>query len=213
MGNPRAHPLDATDRRIFVLERYHSVVARQAKLRKDPPPVQLTPSRDAEAHVAPDLAVPRMGKEMLPRDRAGVLDVLGVHIPDAVAEPANEVDEIRAAEWPTRDQFRDAGRGALYKALERYGDVDTWKHTVVLNARCEEDRIEASLESYLAGRPSTRWPTRVEFDRDGRRPLLGAIDQHGAGLRYWFDRLADSQLERRLTRLLSGRTTWPTTAE
>jgi len=129
------------------------------------------------------------------------------------AELADFLDEILAAEWPTRDQFRDAGRGALHKALERYGDVDTWKHTVGLNARWEEDRIEASLESYLAGRQSTRWPTRVEFDRDGRRPLLGAIDQHGAGLRYWFDRLADSQLERRLTRLLSGRTTWPTTAE
>lgn len=129
------------------------------------------------------------------------------------AELADFLGEIGAADWPTRDQFREARRGALYKALDRIGGVDAWRQTVGLSTDWDEHRIEAALGSYLTGRSSTRWPTRADFAYDGRGLLLRAIDRHGAGLRYWFDRLADAQLERRLTRLLDGRITWPTTDE
>ncbi len=94
--------------------------------------------------------------------------------------------------WPTRRQFKEAGRSTLRSALDEQGRSDRWRreYGLPLQPRGKrrtwpDERLEAELLAFVRGR--TVWPSRAEFKQAGLRRLHEAAYVHG-GHNYWATR-------------------------
>jgi hypothetical protein len=130
------------------------------------------------------------------------------------------------ADWPTASEFRAAGLGGLYQAIQRkLGGHEKWAAEFGLSFRPRaagwtDASIAESLSAFCSGRST--YPTTAEFVAAGLRGLYSAIAAtqggHAAaaerlGLqKQWSEWTADSARER-LREFCAKRATWPTAAE
>ena len=91
--------------------------------------------------------------------------------------------------------------------------------------RWTEERVRRELEEFLRGR--TAWPSRLEFEAAGRKPLRDAVRRLGGpepwaaefglplqNLKFGSRRAwTDERIQAELRKLLDGRDTWPTPRE
>jgi hypothetical protein len=160
-------------------------------------------------------------------------------------EPRIEL-ELRAfcaerTTWPGWNEFLAAGRGGLYRAASAHSGIAHWRRKLELtpvqqvsirrprqpaqvgHPRWSEDRVEAELKHFLAGR--SEWPAWSEFVAARRQPLREAASRYGDA-RYWANRIGVRYVERRgrepwtetrlragLEPFLAGRGEWPRPAE
>jgi hypothetical protein len=127
---------------------------------------------------------------------------LGVGVPDrrrgsmrgwSDAEIERELRRLigDSEEWPTKNQFTEAGQLSLLLSLYRHGTVDAWARRLGVRRRpvrgdaprrWTEDRVRAELEAFCAGRDT--WPTANEFERAALGRLYRAASRLG-GVRRW----------------------------
>lgn len=149
----------------------------------------------------------------------------GVLIREALAEFLAD-----RGEWPTYREFQRAGLRSLRNAITRHGGSRKWaramgipyvEHAPGYAPIWTEDRIRADLRAYLHGRRA--WPSRVQFEHDGRRELRNAVNRTG-GPDWWArefglprpDRLSgtrrgwtDERIQSELGKLIGNGTVWP----
>jgi hypothetical protein len=137
-------------------------------------------------------------------------------------------------EWPTYREFQRAGLKALRDQVTRRGGAKRWarrmgvryvEHRPGYAPIWTDERIRRELADYLAGQDE--WPSRLQFERDGRKLLRDAINRTG-GPDHWaaqFDLQRSNRLsgirrgwtpdmvEARLKQLIGDRTTWPARRE
>ena len=139
-----------------------------------------------------------------------------------------------AEEWPSYRQFQRAGRQVLRDQVTRSGGARLWAKRLKLPyrerkpgyaTRWTEDRVRRDLGEFLQA--WSRWPSRLEFEAAGRKPLRDAIGRLGGPERWAreFDlplqnlkfgsrrAWTDERIEAQLRKLLDGRATWPTPHE
>ncbi len=143
-----------------------------------------------------------------------------------------ELEEFLAAaqEWPSYRDFQRNGRQTLRNQVTRLGGARLWAKRLGLPyperkpgyaPRWTENRVRADLTEFLRGRES--WPSRLEFERAGRKPLRDAVlrlggperwaaefelplrDLKSGSKRAW----TDERIELELRRVLDGRDAWP----
>jgi len=139
-----------------------------------------------------------------------------------------------ATEWPSYRDFGRSGRAELRKQVDRFGGARLWAERLGLcyperkpgySVRWTEDRVRAELSEFLRERGC--WPTRVEFEAAGRKPLRDAVRRLGGparwaaefglplqslrsgSIRAW----TQERIEVELRQVLDGRGTWPTLLE
>jgi hypothetical protein len=138
--------------------------------------------------------------------------------------------------WPPAGEFRSAGAGALWEAVNRTGGPDRWALEFGLPRTSRragsrrawtDQRIERELRRFLAGRDE--WPAVREFNDAGLAPLFTALYTYG-GVELWARRMgvptrpprAPRRPERywtrerirvQLERFCHGRDTWPAPRE
>jgi hypothetical protein len=137
-------------------------------------------------------------------------------------------------EWPTYREFQRAGLRSLRNAITRHGGSQKWagamgipyvEHAPGYSPIWTEDRVRRDLRDYLDGRQA--WPSRQQFESDGRTLLRNAINRTGgpdpwarefglprsdgrSGLRrHW----TDQRIESALRKLIGSGTMWPTRSE
>jgi hypothetical protein len=148
----------------------------------------------------------------------------------------NELDDFLAGatEWPSYRDFQRAGRQTLGDEVTRSGGARLWAKRLKLPCRerkpgyatrWTEERVRRDLEEFLRGRD--RWPSRLEFEAAGRKPLRDALLRLGGpepwaaefglalpNLRFGSRRAwTDERIEAELRTLLDGRQGWPTPRE
>jgi hypothetical protein len=139
-----------------------------------------------------------------------------------------------APEWPSYRDFQRAGRQELRDEVTRSGGARLWAKRLKLAyserkpgyaPRWTEDRVRRDLEEFLEG--WNRWPSRLEFEAAGRKPLRDAVRRLGGperwarefdlplqNLKFGSKRAwTDDRIEAELRKLLDGRATWPTARE
>jgi hypothetical protein len=139
-----------------------------------------------------------------------------------------------ATEWPSYRDFRRAGRQQLRDQVTRSGGARLWAKRLNLPyperkpgyaAHWTEDRVRRDLEEFLGG--WSRWPSRVEFEAAGRKPLRDAVRRLGGPERWagefglplenlkFGSRAAwtEQRIEAELRSVLAARDTWPTRPE
>jgi hypothetical protein len=143
-----------------------------------------------------------------------------------------ELEELLegATEWPSYREFRRAGQESLRNQLPRFGGARQWAKRLGVQyperkpgyaRRWTEERVRADLVEFLYERES--WPSRVEFEEAGRKPLRDAIGRLG-GPERWAAEFGlplrnlkagsklvwtDERIEAELRLVLEGRETWP----
>ena len=148
-------------------------------------------------------------------------------------------DELRPflegrAEWPSYRDFQRAGLKALRDNVTRRGGARRWAREMrvaYVQRRpgyvpiWTEEGIRSDLRAYLARR--REWPSREEFERDGRTALRNAINRTGGPDRWAQefglqrrDRLSGVRrgwtrelIEAELRKLIGDGRTWPTQRE
>lgn len=94
-------------------------------------------------------------------------------------------------EWPSYRDFQRAGHKALRDNVTRHGGARRWAKEMRVRyverrpgyaPIWTEGRIRGDLRDYLAGREE--WPSREQFERDGRTALRNATNRMG-GLDRW----------------------------
>jgi hypothetical protein len=136
--------------------------------------------------------------------------------------------------WPTSREFAAAGHQQLRHAIVRFGGQERWAAEFGIavppaqrptRAMWTEERIEATLRNFLAGR--SYWPPRKEFTEAGLLSLCRSI---GAGpeRHRWARRLGvrvdprvtraktdwtEARIERTLRGFLRGHHHWPSIGE
>jgi hypothetical protein len=112
--------------------------------------------------------------------------------------------------WPTYHEFQCAGLRPLRDAVTRHGGVEVWarrlgipyvRHSPGYAPIWTDERIRADLRDYVDGRET--WPSREEFEADGRTALRNAVNRMGGP-----DRWAAEFGLRRSTRLSGVRRGW-----
>lgn len=107
--------------------------------------------------------------------------------------------------YPTRAEFRAAGRYELYMAVRRYGGIEHWRKRMGLPASkrtsWSDAELEAALRQFVGDRPD--WPSQEEFKRSGAVHLLGAMRRRGGGA-LWPRRLGKTLSDRQSSRLLDA---------
>ena len=139
-----------------------------------------------------------------------------------------------ATEWPSYRDFQRAGRQKLRDEVTRSGGARLWARRLNLPypernpgyaTRWTEERVRRDLAEFLRGRG--QWPSRLEFEAAGRKPLRDAVRRLGGpepwaaefglplqNLKFGSRRAwTDGRIEAELRRLLDGRDTWPTRSE
>lgn len=113
-------------------------------------------------------------------------------------------------EWPTYREFQRAGLKALRDSITMRGGASHWakelgvryvRHPPGYAPIWTDERVRRDLNEYLAGR--REWPTRQQFERDGRKLLRDAINRTGGP-----DRWAEEFGLRRGSRLAGIRRGW-----
>jgi Arc/MetJ-type ribon-helix-helix transcriptional regulator len=136
--------------------------------------------------------------------------------------------------WPTYREFERWGLRSLRDQVTRSGGARRWadamgvrfvRHRPGYAVVWTEDRIRDELVEYLVGRKD--WPSRSEFERDGRTALRNAVNRTGGPDR-WADDLGMQRHDRRagirrgwtpeevethLRDLIGTSGVWPTRAE
>ncbi|HUA46165.1 MAG TPA: hypothetical protein VMA77_13120 [Solirubrobacteraceae bacterium] len=135
-----------------------------------------------------------------------------------------------ATEWPSYRAFQRAGRQKLRDAVTRSGGPRVWAKRLRLPYPerrpgyapvWTEERVGADLEQFL--RRWTHWPSRLEFEAAGRKPLRDAIRRLGGPERWAAEfglplqnlksgsKLAwtEDRIEAELRRIVDGRNLWP----
>lgn len=118
--------------------------------------------------------------------------------------PARLEQELRdfAREYgvlPDRNIFSRTGHGRLYLQMLRQGGPQHWARRLGLRSAhrshiaWNDDRIRATLEFYLADKPT--WPSRRQFRADGMTTLHGAVGRRG-GVGRWARELRIPRPER-----------------
>ena len=96
-----------------------------------------------------------------------------------------------ATEWPSYRDFQRAGRQTLRNQVTRFGGARLWAKRLGLDyperkpgylTRWTDERVRAELSLYLRGR--SVWPSRLEFEAAGRKPLRDAIRRLGGPERW-----------------------------
>jgi len=139
-----------------------------------------------------------------------------------------------AAEWPSYRDFQRNGRLTLRNQVTRLGGARLWAKRLGLpyperkpgyTTRWTEDRVRAELSEFL--RKRRYWPSRLEFEAAGRKPLRDAVRRLGGperwaaefglplqnlrsgSIRAW----TPERIEVELRRVLAGRDSWPSRRE
>ena len=148
-------------------------------------------------------------------------------------------DELRPfleglAEWPSYRDFQRAGLKALRDSITRRGGARRWAREMGVTyverrpgyaPIWTEERVRSDLGAYLARRGE--WPSREEFERDGKTALRNAINRSGGPDRWAgeFDLKRTNRLsgvrrgwtreliEAKLNKLIGDGTMWPTQRE
>jgi hypothetical protein len=139
-----------------------------------------------------------------------------------------------ATEWPSYRDFQRDGRQRLRDQVTRYGGARLWAERLGLEyperrpgyaARWTEARVRAGLSEFLRG--CERWPTRLEFEAAGRKPLRDAVGRLG-GVEHWAVEFGlplasmrsgsirwwtPERIELELRNALAGSDTWPSRRE
>jgi hypothetical protein len=137
-------------------------------------------------------------------------------------------------EWPSYREFQRRGRKHLRDMVTWCGGARRWAAKLNLPyperrpgyaVRWTEERVRSDLQGFLRGRDV--WPSRLEFERAGKKPLRDAVlrtggprrwarefrlpvpNQRSGSTRIW----TDERIERDLRRFLRGRSEWPTGSE
>jgi hypothetical protein len=150
---------------------------------------------------------------------------------ERVAEELREFLGDRS-EWPSYRDFQRRGRRALRDAVTRLGGARYWASRLGV-AYVErppgyapiwtEERVRADLSRFLDGRRV--WPSRLDFERAGQKPLRDAVGRTGGpprwaqefGLPRRDERLGlrrvwtEERIEAELRSLLAGSDEWPST--
>ena len=139
-----------------------------------------------------------------------------------------------ATEWPSYRGFQRAGRQKLRDEVTRSGGARLWAKRLKLPyperkpgyaTRWTEERVRRDLAEFLRG--WYRWPSRLEFEAAGRKPLRDAVRRLGGpepwaaefglpleNLKFGSRRAwTDERIEAGLRKLLDGRGTWPSPRE
>jgi hypothetical protein len=96
-----------------------------------------------------------------------------------------------ATEWPSYRDFQRAGRQHLRNQVTKFGGARLWAKRLGLPyrerkpgyaKRWTEERVRADLEEFLLGRDY--WPSRLEFEAAGRKPLRDAVRRLGGPERW-----------------------------
>lgn len=135
-----------------------------------------------------------------------------------------------ATEWPSYRDFQRSGRQHLRNQVTKCGGARLWAKRLGLAyperkpgyaTRWTEERVRAELEEFLRG--WDYWPSRLEFEAAGRKPLRDAIRRLG-GPERWAAELGlplrdlksgskrawtDERIEAELHKALDGRDSWP----
>jgi hypothetical protein len=94
--------------------------------------------------------------------------------------------------WPTNQEFRQAGLGSVRAAAVRHGGIEHWagvfelKITKLGHREWTTEKIERDLLAFVA--EQGRYPATTEFFETGRTPLYNAICRTG-GHKEWSRRL------------------------
>lgn len=137
-------------------------------------------------------------------------------------------------EWPSYADFVRAGRKSLRDAVTHMGGAEHWAKRMRVRyvhrnpgyaPRWTEERIKSELADFLQRRES--FPTRLEFERAGRKHLRDAITRTG-GAERWAREFAlplqgrragirrgwtDDRIEAELKRFVGRRRRWPAKGE
>jgi len=136
----------------------------------------------------------------------------------------------RGSRWPTYREFERAGLKRLRDMVTRQGGARRWakemgvrhvEHRPGYTPKWTEERIRDDLRNYLGGH--VQWPSRQQFEHDGRTALRNAVNRTGGPARWAaeFDLSLSSRrsglrrgwtpeaIERELGRLVGKNTTWP----
>jgi hypothetical protein len=139
-----------------------------------------------------------------------------------------------ATEWPSYRDFQRAGRNKLRDEVPRAGGARLWAERLGLPYPerkpgyapiWTEERVRTDLAEFLRG--WEYWPSRLEFEAAGRKPLRDAVRRLGGPERWaaefglplqnlkFGSKLAwtDERIEAELRRVLDGRDAWPTRRE
>jgi len=139
-----------------------------------------------------------------------------------------------ATEWPSYRDFQHAGRENLRNKVTRFGGARRWAKRLGLPypvrkpgyaPRWTEERVRAGLMEFLVGRSS--WPSRMEFEQAGRKPLRDAVRRLGGPERWAaeFDlplrnlksgskrAWTHQRIEAELRKVIGRRGTWPSRRE
>jgi hypothetical protein len=133
-------------------------------------------------------------------------------------------------EWPAYRVFQRAGLKSLRDSITRNGGAQRWAaelgvrhvyHAPGYLPRWTEDRIRSELREFVDG--AEHWPSRGEFEANGRRALYDAIRRNG-GAERWSAEVGLARRTRRqgnrrgwtvevieaeLSRLIAGDGRWP----
>ncbi len=152
------------------------------------------------------------------------------------ARVRHELEEFLddATEWPSYRHFQRNGRQTLRDQVTRFGGARLWAARLGLPyperkpghaPRWTEERVRAELADFL--RERSQWPSRLEFEKAGRKPLRDAVRRFGGPQRWAaeFDLpLANFKLgskrtwtperiEHELSKVINGRGVWPSRRE
>jgi hypothetical protein len=139
-----------------------------------------------------------------------------------------------ATEWPSYRDFQRARRNKLRDEVTRAGGARLSAERLGLPYPerkpgyapiWTEERVRADLAEFLRG--WEHWPSRLEFEAAGRKPLRDAVRRLGGPERWAAEfRLplldlkfgskrawTEERIEAELRRVLDGRDTWPTRRE
>ena len=153
-------------------------------------------------HGGPHTWADRMGVEWV--DRRGGRRWTETRVRQGLAEFLSE-----RAVWPTRREFIDEGRRALFDAAGRFGGIERWRREFGLrrSPRPVRARTGANRHASAPAHPARgrqrhwtdariaeaigplvdqlgRWPTKREFQRAGLRNALKAAYDHGGSARW-----------------------------
>jgi hypothetical protein len=139
-----------------------------------------------------------------------------------------------ATEWPAYRDFQRAGKQTLRNQVTRFGGPRLWASRLGLTyperkpgyvPRWTEARVRAELSEFLDVRQC--WPSRVEFEQAGRKPLRDAVRRLG-GPERWAAEFGlplqnlrsgsklvwtPERIESELRMALAGTDTWPSRRE
>jgi hypothetical protein len=97
-------------------------------------------------------------------------------------------------EWPSYREFQRAGLRTLRDQVSQQGGARYWAAEIGVRyverrpgyaPIWTEDRIRRDLRRYLAGR--NEWPSRRQFERDGKTALRNAVNRTGGPDRWAMD--------------------------